>query len=432
MSKELYREEILTLWGENNSKSGITKFLIKKYELTDKFDKVRKWVRTAIGESSAPKNEVVLQQSTKPNISKTEFQDKIELNGKRVKSLADLIEACDINVAIWEVERYVANKWEVGTSVDGVIITEPLYQIKAFLKRKSAKNIDPAEIAKELKESISDLIKWQDHYPQEKSTGNLFVPNIFDLHLGKLAWGEESGEDYDIKIAKNRFNIAMDDLITKASGYDIGRVLFPIGNDLFNSDKAYPFAATTAGTPQQDDSRWQKLFREGRELMITNILKLAQIAPVDVVMVYSNHDRERGFYLGEVLQAVFENHPSITINNNPKNNKYYQFGKNLIATAHGDNIKPAEAPLIMAQEAPEMWADTWYREWLLGHLHHKQSYTTQTAKDYRGVIVTYLTSPSAADAWHSLKNYTGSIKGAEGFIYGKNEGKIGTVIHNIK
>lgn len=433
MSKELYREEILGLLEQGLSSRSIAKQLIEKHLLSDHPDKVRKWVRVINDSLQVDKESGAVKVGVnKSNISQTVSNNKIELSGKRVKSLDDLIATCEIDLKVWEVERYVANKWEMGSNVDGVIVTEPLFQIKAFLKKRTASSITPAEIASELKANLSELIKWHDHYPQEQTDGNLFVPNIFDLHLGKLAWGDESGEDYDINIAKVRFNTAMDDLISKSSGYNIGRVLFPVGNDLFNSDKAFPFAQTTNGTPQQDDSRWQKLFREGRELMVVNILKLAQIAPVDVVMVYSNHDRERGFYLGEVLDAIFESHPNITVNNQPRNNKYYQFGKCLVATAHGDNIKPADAPLIMAQEAPEMWANTWYREWLFGHLHHKQGYITPTAKDYRGVIVTYLTSPSATDSWHAMKNYTGSIKGAEGFIYGRDEGKIGTVIHNIK
>lgn len=433
MSKELYREDILNLYEQEKNKTRVARALIAKYNLPDGEEAVRNWVRGTVdkigdGEPTIPTPETI---STKPNVSKTETSSTIELNGKRVKSLDDLITACDIDTKVWEVEKYVANKWEMGSSVDGVIVTEPLFQIKAFLKRKKVNTIDFKELARELKMELSNLIQWQDIYPPEKPDGSLFVPNIFDLHLGKLAWGEETGEDYDLEIAKKRFNTAMDDLINKSSGYNIGRILFPVGNDLFNSDKAYPFAATTNGTPQQDDSRWQKMFREGRQLMITNILKLAQIAPVDVVMVYSNHDRERGFYLGEVLEAVFQDNPSVTIDNNPKTNKYYQFGKNLIGTAHGDNIKAQDAPLIMAQEVPEMWSDTWYREWLFGHLHHKQTFITQTSKDYRGVIVTYLTSPSATDAWHASRQFTGSIKGAEGFIYGKEEGKIGTVIHNI-
>jgi len=57
---------------------------------------------------------------------------------------------------------------------------------------------------------------------------------------------------------------------------------------------------------------------------------------------------------------------------------------------------------------------------------------TQTAKDYMGVAVTYITSPSAPDAWHFERAFIGSIKGAEGFLYNKEDGKVGIVVSNLK
>jgi hypothetical protein len=288
------------------------------------------------------------------------------------------------------------------------------------------------EYIEEVRDTIANSFEWKKNDYSSVNSNNIFVPSIFDLHLGKLAWGEETGEDYDIHIAQDRFHTAINDLINKSSGYNVDEILFPVGNDIYNSDKALPYSQTTAGTPQMDDTRWQKMFRIGVRLITEAIIKLSEIAPVKVPLVYSNHDFERVFYLGEVLSAVFANNPNVIIDNNPRVRKYYQFGKVLIATAHGHNEKPTELPLIMAQEVPDMWSSTWYREWLLGHLHHKYNLMTQTAKDYKGINVRYLTSPSAPDAWHYNKAYIGSIKGAEGFIYNKEEGLVGTVVHNIK
>lgn len=56
---------------------------------------------------------------------------------------------------------------------------------------------------------------------------------------------------------------------------------------------------------------------------------------------------------------------------------------------------------------------------------------TESSKDYSGVKVTYLTSPSAPDAWHFQKGYVGSIRGAEAFIYDKRQGLIASAVHNI-
>jgi hypothetical protein len=123
----------------------------------------------------------------------------------------------------------------------------------------------------------------------------------------------------------------------------------------------------------------------GVELMVYSIHRLSMIAPVDAVTVFSNHDHERVFYLGEVLQAAFSNSVRVSIDNSPKVRKYYCWGGCLLGLAHGHNEKPEQLPLIMAQESKVDWANTFYREFILGHLHHSKKLLTQTSKDYQGI-----------------------------------------------
>lgn len=323
----------------------------------------------------------------------------------------------------------------VGIPIDSV--NHYWYKGKHFSLHVGKGGVDPIklfnEYIEEAKETLTSQFDWSSVQLQKQGADSkLLVPAIFDLHLGKLAWGEETGEDYDIKIAANRFRSALEDLIQKTSGHTFSKVLFIVGNDIFNSDRALPFSQTTAGTPQQDDIRFQKMFRMGVSLMTEAVNRLSEIAPVDVVTVISNHDAERVFYLGEVLSAVFANHPNVNIDNTPRVRKYYKFGRVLLGLAHGHNEKPDQLPLLMAQESAKDWSDTWYREWLLGHIHHKKQLLTQGAKDYNGVRVTYLTSPSAPDAWHHSKGFVGAVKGAEAFVYEAEEGLVGTAVHNIK
>lgn len=310
------------------------------------------------------------------------------------------------------------------------------YKGKHFSIHVRGQKEDPIQLFKSYTESVREEIsqgyKWQDFKPVQATGENLFVPNIFDLHLGKLSWKEETGEEYNLEIAKERFNLALYDLLQKSSGYNYNQIYFPVGNDIYHTDKSTPFASTTAGTPMQESDAWQKIFTAGHVMITRAIMEMAKDNFVEVPMVYSNHDWERVYYLGEILQAVFANHPNVKINNQPHPRKYKLFGETLIGLAHGHNEKAQELPLIMAQEASELWSKSFYREWLVGHLHHKQSYMTQTAKDYRSVQVSYMTSPSATDSWHNNKAFKGAIKGAEGMIYNSQEGKVGVVIHNIK
>jgi predicted MPP superfamily phosphohydrolase len=79
----------------------------------------------------------------------------------RITTLDQLIKVCEVDLDIWEVERFIVNKWEVGRKgitkdlvwehgiLDGYshdtggINVEPLYQVKAWLIRKAPIAIEP-------------------------------------------------------------------------------------------------------------------------------------------------------------------------------------------------------------------------------------------------------------------------------------------------
>lgn len=433
-----YNDQIVSYWNntpENErSYNGCAKHILGVSEKTYEVDVFRTYIKRFI-KRGAPTPSVSNNTLTETKDRTTKEFNKngalFTYSGEiSITSLEQALKFFDVDTEQYEVEKYLINSWDV-TSKQG---KRTNYQVKVWLKKRSAEELTVEDITNEYIEAVKDAINGWDLRttpPKKSDSNNLFVPCIFDLHLGKLAWGEETGEDYDYKIAVKRFKTAIEDLIAKAEGYTVERVLFPVGNDIYNSDKAKPFPQTTNGTPQMDDLRWQKLFRTGVEIITWAVGRLCTIAPVDVVTVFSNHDHERVFYLGETLSAVFEGNQYVTVDNTPRVRKYYRWGQTLIGLAHGHNEKPQDLPLTMAQEAKDSWNKTFYREWLLGHLHHGKKLQTETAKDYRGVIVTYLTSPSASDAWHFERNFVGAIKGAEAYIYNKDEGKVGVVIHNI-
>ena len=347
----------------------------------------------------------------------------------RIKTLEDLICECDIDLEMWFVDRYVVNKWEVGSSVDGKIIVEPLFQIKAWLKR----NNEVYSIKTLRNEIIDELKSFAPKYPpiqyEKFEQGQLLEINIFDLHFGKLCWGLETGDNYDTKIAEKRFLNAISSIISRTKGYDIKRVLFPIGNDFFNSDNLNN--QTTAGTPQDEDVRWQKTFKAGRELLIKGIDMLQQVAPVDVVVVQGNHDWERSFYVGDVLDCWYHHNESVNVNNQPTPRKHYKFGNCLISYTHGNNEKINDLPLLVATEVPKLWASTRFREIHIGHLHHKKEIKYMSTQEHKGIVVRFMRSLSGTDAWHNFKGYKGAVQSCEAFIWCENEGLICQFSHNL-
>lgn len=351
----------------------------------------------------------------------------------RVMTLDELLARANVDVRVWEVERHVVNKWEVGAvnrETGRVEVTE-LFQVKAWLKRNKVVQ-DLGWLRDEILASIeSHAPIYPDYLPPDESSVDRFMleVSLFDLHIGKLAWKPETGENYDSRIARQMLMGAIDDLLRKASGFPLERILFPIGNDLLHTDT--PENVTTGGTRQDVDSRHHKMFTAAYEAMVAAIDRLMVAAPVKVVVVPGNHDRANALKLGVVLGAHYRNTERVVVDCGPDLRKYETYGVNLLGFTHGSEEKHSDLPLTMAQERPAEWARALHKEWHLGH-HHKRRQQTFTAGDtYNGVVVRVLPSLSGTDAWHFMKGYVKGQRAAEAYLWSHAHGYAGHFSSNV-
>jgi hypothetical protein len=168
---------------------------------------------------------------------------------------------------------------------------------------------------------------------------------------------------------------------------------------------------------------WYDNFRIAKKLYIDVIEMLISIADVHFVFNPSNHDYTNGFFLADAIESWFHNNTNITFDCSIAHRKYTQYGKNLIGTTHGDGAKTQDLPLLMAHEASKEWADSKHRYVYTHHVHHKSS------KDYMGVCVESLRSPSGTDSWHHRNGYAHSPKAVEGFIHHKENGQVARLVN---
>lgn len=299
-----------------------------------------------------------------------------------------------------------------------------------FIPRKNEKYINVIEQLKA--DAKKHAPKYKPFKYKKSNIDSVMVElSIYDLHYGKLCWRKESGADYDSYIAEERFNNALNDLISRAqAGNNIEKILFVYGNDFFNSEGKSN--ATTAGTPQDTDSRWQKMFTGGRKLLVSGIEKLASIAPVEAIGIYGNHANQAEFYLGDALECWFHKHPNVTVNNNPTARKYILYGNSLIGFTHGNLEKENELPLLMASEVSNLWSKARFREFHRGDKHHEREKVFNTAAENKSVVVRTLCSMSGTDAWHSGAGYVGQRQSAMQFIWSRDNGLQNIYYHNIK
>ena len=334
----------------------------------------------------------------------------------------ELLDKFDIDKDYWKVTKQVVNEWGSKDNYNR--------QCKAWLDRQGdIINWDKfkAEFLITIKKNIPQIPK-----KEYKKGKHCLEINIFDLHLGKIAWAPETGENYDHKIAEQRFFDAVNYFKKIADMFDIEEIVFPYGNDFFNSDKDYPYPQTTAGTPMENDLRWQKVFKKGREMIIAAVNSLSEIAPVKLIGVPGNHDVQKTFYLGDVLEVYYTNNTNVSVDNSPRLRKYYTYGKNLIGFTHGrsSDVPENRLLLLMPQEAPMLWAKSKYREWHCGDIHHSKK-LSQKDEDHQGIVIRYMKALQGTDAWEYQKGYVGAIGGSESFIWDKEKGMIANFTYNL-
>ena len=353
----------------------------------------------------------------------------------------ELIKKYEVNLDDWELKEFTIkdsmgyrkdkkSDWQVdnGRTIKGKVEDSGKMLVVTFYHTqvKFAKKISEIDARNKIQDLIDDAKKQIPSVPKinysRKKDPVLLELSLPDLHLGRVTWNEQSGEDYDIKLARIAANKVIDNLLSYSKIFEIEKIIFPIGNDWNNvNSKAN---TTVNGTVQQEDTRWQKSYKRGRQLAMELIDKCAMVAPTDIVIVSGNHDAEKIFYMGDGLEIAYENNPNVMVDNSAKSRKYYLYGEVLLGFTHGEGIKKERLPLLMALEAKEKWAQSSYREMHMGHIHHKHETRIEADED-GGIMLRRLRSLAPADAWTFDHGYVGSLRAAESFIWHPKNGLVG-------
>jgi hypothetical protein len=264
--------------------------------------------------------------------------------------------------------------------------------------------------------------------PMRSAEPHALEIDLFDIHLNKLSWAAETAENYDSDIAYDRAQAATIDLLAMAGPYPIEKVIVPIGNDLTNIDTLSK--TTTAGTAQDTDTRYHRMFRRARALTSWMIAECAKIAPVEVVIVPGNHDELTAWTIGQVLEAEYAHDKRVTFQSGPRLRKYVQYGANLIGFSHGQDEPHGNLPQIMAVEQAAVWSSTTCREFHVGHRHKQKATQPVIVDDKIGATVRIIRALTAVDGWHFRKGYVGGVQGAEAFVWRKSGGLRAHLYHD--
>lgn len=258
--------------------------------------------------------------------------------------------------------------------------------------------------------------------PRDLDDDLLAVYPAGDPHFGMLAWGEESGADFDLKIGTENYMAAMDRLIggePRAS-----HALIALLGDTFHADNQ------TNQTPKSKnqldvDTRYAKIFRAVLRTIVHAIdTALATHRHVTVWSLRGNHDEHSAYVLAVALDAYYRQEPRVTVDLTPSRFFWLRFGKCMLGGTHGDTVKPPQLESIMASYRPGDWGETTHRHWLTGHIHTSQRH------EYRGCVVETFRTLAAADAYAASHGYL-SRRDAHRIVFHREWGEVARSIVNV-
>lgn len=235
--------------------------------------------------------------------------------------------------------------------------------------------------------------------PQVSDNDLLACYVMGDPHMGMYSWAEETGSDFDLKIAERLTRGAVDNLVSRAPR--AATSLLIVLGDLIHSDTKQN-RTEASGHPLDVDTRWSRVMRVALGTLTYSIRRLLQKHKRVVVrLCEGNHDPQAAYSVALSLSEHFRNERRVKIDLGPANHWFYGFGANCIGATHGHKCKTAKLPSIMAASVPKLWGAsvTNGRAFYQGHLHHTKT------EEHNGCVTHVMQTLAAPDAYAAGAGY---------------------------
>lgn len=336
--------------------------------------------------------------------------EKSTTTNEEIKSLEDLIRICKIDTSLWNIDKYICNKWGEN------------FQVKAFLSKKTPKENTTQEFIKFLESYQPQSVQRVHRLKSPKAQGQLLILNKTDLHLDKF---DELGNN-DIQDRVEKVQSYIFDHVKKANiNNNLEKVIYVVGSDEFNSEWTQ---TTTKGTPQKNTLTYQDGFKALCDLEISIIDHIINNTEADVHITYipGNHDEYVGWHLIHFLQTYYRTEECVSFDINPSYTKYIRYGNSALQFNHGDAIKPEKLVNLFPIEFNKEWSNCDYYYSFIGDKHHNHY------KNINGVEFYQLSAVSGARSKWDLKNGYITEGQLTSFVINKQEGLTDMYRSNIR
>ena len=325
----------------------------------------------------------------------------------------NILKEFNLDIKEWKIEKLNYSLWDSPNKEKGTI---PLYSVKCSFSKRDKLDYDVEEL-KNVIDSCFDKVDFTRPVLNKiDDIENMILIDIADLHLNKFS------DDYDMEMARTRFNNAID---TFLSNTEAEECIFVIGEDYFNIDTINK--TTTKGTPQDTEVDIYKMFDFGLNLMIETLHTLSVFFDkVNVILIQGNHDKLLSYMLVKALEHYNFEKGNIIFNSEIKSRKYIEYGNSLIGLGHLDTENKKQKQFLMQNEVKEMYGKSKYNYFVSGHLHN------YSVEEVGGIQYIRLPSLSGSDNWHNEMGYITQTKSAIAMEFNKNDGMVRKIIYNVQ
>jgi len=358
--------------------------------------------RRACAQGVIPHKNTVDGTVTNPEVSYKEngemtFKGLISLMTGQAITPEVVMKAHNLNPDEWKVVSFTTNAWESQVK-GGTKMT--LWQSKITVKPRTDTEITFEDVDRYFanKDYSAPLPIYKCEYDEDGEILEICIP---DLHSGLLSWEAETGETYNLEVAKERFFKALSDIVQRSQHHSFSKILFVTLGDLLHTDN--DVQTTTKGTFQQVDGRITQIFDHTLDMIIDGIQMLSEIAPVEVIYLCGNHDRVLGYTLAKATEKAFTKNPNVTFDVSPNPQKHRLLGVSLVGWTHGDMPKKNMSGWLQDRARKEFGMCK-YAEVHSGHYH------SETVTGPSGVVVRYMPNLASSSYWEHKQGYPSGVK----------------------
>lgn len=387
-------------------------FIRKGIVLFDIFNEAD-WVRPPENGEVPDAKQAPSAKSTSLNADGTQSSElRAPVNEKDLHDSEYLLKLHGYDPACFELVSAKASQWGSGDS--------PLYSSRIVVKPKapgiSHENID--EWFEHLDRTYS--MRKAEKLPGWGEGDKLLIVPLSDLHFNMQATMFNSGNEYNCEATEKMFFHIIRDILDETAHYKFKKILFTIGGDQMDADS--PANTTTKGTPQNCDKHYWDACEQLYAMTVKAVDVFAACAPVDVVYVPGNHDKQTGYKLAKYVDAWFRNDDRVTVDYSPLPRHYYVFGNTLFVFTHDADVKRLQK--LIPDEARDVWSQVQYTEVFLQHLHSEALLFEEN-----NMRIERLPSPVARSVWTNEQGYR-ALRQCKSFVYDEKYGRR-AVIHTV-